>query len=439
MTVEEKRGAMDELFQSRVLRRCDQLKKMLGFICEAEIEGRAAELNEYLIGVEVFGRPTSYNPAEDSIVRTRAYELRSKLTRFYVTEAPAAAIRIEIERGAYVPRFVRNRDTRPTSVPIAAPPDLPFSPQTRPIPPRLDARRWMLPALILSCCVSVALAAFILFTWPGRNKGLQADAWTPEMETFWKPFLSDDTPVLLAYQNRLFMNAVNAGLIVRDYRINDMTEVPFSESLRNLQRLTGAKELGENRNYVDFGSINAVFLLMRSVGRRQNRMFLKRSQDVDWTDIFNNNVIFLGDAANQPRLKRIFDGGDFIETVDGVVNVHPKLGEQPFYPVEHPGRNDGDKFALISRFPGPHPGHYIMTAGAAHSELPWAITEYLTDPRFVRELMGHLRQSSGQIPEAFQLVLRVTELSQVPVRIRYVTHHVVSAPEYPNKSAESKK
>jgi hypothetical protein len=113
MTVEEKRGALEQVLQGRVLRRCDQLKKMLRFICEAEIEGRAAELNEYLIGVEAFGRPTSYSPVEDSIVRTRAYELRNKLTRYYGTEAPDAPIQIEIARGAYVPRFIRRAGPEP--------------------------------------------------------------------------------------------------------------------------------------------------------------------------------------------------------------------------------------------------------------------------------------------------------------------------------------
>src|ERR1019366_7814397 len=54
---------------------------------------------------------------------------------------------------------------------------------------------------------------------------------------------------------------------------------------------------------------------------------------------------------------------------------------------------------------------------AAHSELPWAITEYITEPRFMRELTEQLRQPSGQIPEAFQFVLRVTEQTQVPVRV----------------------
>jgi hypothetical protein len=52
--------------------------------------------------------------------------------------------------------------------------------------------------------------------------------------------------------------------------------------------------------------------------------------------------------------------------------------------------------------------------------------------------MGHLKTPSGQIPEAFQLILRVTEQSQVPVRIGYVTHHVVAGPQFPDKLADSK-
>jgi hypothetical protein len=276
-------------------------------------------------------------------------------------------------------------------------------------------------------------------TWPRRAKDAPPDAWTPETETFWKPFLADETPVVLAYQNRLFINFLAAGVTVRDYRTNEMSEFPQSKTLTDLQKLTGSSQLVENRNFVDFGSINSVFLLMRTVGRRQNRMFLKRSQDLDWTDIFNNNVIFIGQAAVQPRLSQILEGGDFVEMVGGIVNVHPKPGEQPFYPVENPGQNHGDKYALFSRFPGPQAGHYIVTLGAAHSELPWAITEYVTNPRSMHELMEHLKQPSGQIPEAFQLVLRVTEESQVPVRIRYVTHHLVAAPEYREKPAGSKK
>src|SRR5690349_2970939 len=87
--------------------RSDRLKNLLRFLCEAEIEGRAAELSEYAIGVQALGQPESYSPAENSTVRSRVHELRQRLDKFYRTESPAAGVQIQLAKGTYVPRFVR--------------------------------------------------------------------------------------------------------------------------------------------------------------------------------------------------------------------------------------------------------------------------------------------------------------------------------------------
>jgi hypothetical protein len=79
----------------------------------------------------------------------------------------------------------------------------------------------------------------------------------------------------------------------------------------------------------------------------------------------------------------------------------------------------------------------VLTLGSAHSELPWAMTQYVTNPLSISELMQHLKLPSGKIPEAFQLLLRVTEESLVPVSIHYVTHHVVPVPEFPEESTHA--
>jgi hypothetical protein len=143
----------------------------------------------------------------------------------------------------------------------------------------------------------------------------------------------------------------------------------------------------------------------------------------------------VGGIANaDARLRRLLEAADFSEDATGVTNLHPKPGEQQFYPVAHistNGANDGDKYALLSRFPGPQRGRYVMLLGSAHSELPWALAEYVTNPISMRELVQHIKLPSGDLPDAFQVLLRVTLQAQVPVRIRYVTHHVLTAPEFP--------
>src|SRR5215831_15766274 len=108
---DEKRLALARVLDSRTFSRSDQLRAFLRYVCEAELEGRANQLNEYALGVSVLGRREGYSPAEDSSVRSRAYELRNKLKSYYQEEAPDDPIQIEIEKGAYVPRFQRREAT----------------------------------------------------------------------------------------------------------------------------------------------------------------------------------------------------------------------------------------------------------------------------------------------------------------------------------------
>src|SRR5215471_6005172 len=82
ISTDEKRQALDRVLASRTFGRSDQLRSFLRYICEAEFEGRAQGLNEYVLGVSVLGRPPDYSPAEDSCVRSRAYELRNKLKTY---------------------------------------------------------------------------------------------------------------------------------------------------------------------------------------------------------------------------------------------------------------------------------------------------------------------------------------------------------------------
>jgi len=107
VTDEEKRASLARVLASRTFGRSEQLRAFLRYVCEAEFEGRAHQLNEYALGVSVLRRREGYSPAEDSVVRSRAYDLRNKLKTYYRDEAPDDPIWIAIDKGGYVPRFVR--------------------------------------------------------------------------------------------------------------------------------------------------------------------------------------------------------------------------------------------------------------------------------------------------------------------------------------------
>jgi len=112
----EKREALEEVLQSAVFFRAEQLRNFLRYICEMELAGRGSELCESLIGIEALGRPADYTPTEDASVRRRAGDLRDKLQEVYATELAGSRVRIELPKGKYVPRFVRMTPERAMDV-----------------------------------------------------------------------------------------------------------------------------------------------------------------------------------------------------------------------------------------------------------------------------------------------------------------------------------
>ncbi len=77
-TIGEKRAALSQALASHAFARSEQLKGFLKFVCEREMAGVGEAINEYLIGVEVLGRPSDYSPNEDSAARGASSVHRSR-------------------------------------------------------------------------------------------------------------------------------------------------------------------------------------------------------------------------------------------------------------------------------------------------------------------------------------------------------------------------
>ena len=113
----EVRDCLRRLLQSQLLVQSDRLCRFLTFAVESTLRGDANSLKEYTIGIEAYGRRPDFDPSQDSIVRTEARRLRTKLDRYYQGEGRNDAIAIEFRPGSYVPTF---RVKRPKlSVPFA--------------------------------------------------------------------------------------------------------------------------------------------------------------------------------------------------------------------------------------------------------------------------------------------------------------------------------
>ena len=99
------RAALQQILSSSQFRGSDRLRQFLRFVVEQKLEGRGDSLKEYVLGVEVFERGDSFDPRIDTIVRTEARKLRSRLSEYYERQGSSVAVRIDFARGSYAPIF----------------------------------------------------------------------------------------------------------------------------------------------------------------------------------------------------------------------------------------------------------------------------------------------------------------------------------------------
>jgi eukaryotic-like serine/threonine-protein kinase len=85
-----------------------RLSAFLRYIVEAKLAGEEERIQEYTIGVEVFGRGQSFDPRLDSIVRVEARRLRDRLSEYNATNGGPDSVTIELPRRGYIPRFLSN-------------------------------------------------------------------------------------------------------------------------------------------------------------------------------------------------------------------------------------------------------------------------------------------------------------------------------------------
>ena len=107
VTEQEAKQELDRLLSDAQFHSTDRNRNFLRFVANEMFEGRAAAVKAYSIAVDVFGRPCSFDPTTDPIVRIEATRLRASLAQYYETHAEEGSVRIELPRGRYIPVFTK--------------------------------------------------------------------------------------------------------------------------------------------------------------------------------------------------------------------------------------------------------------------------------------------------------------------------------------------
>lgn len=103
VTPEQVTNLLGRICASRDFAQSERMRRFLHFSVERALAGDRDSLKEYTIGVEVFDRPSDYDPRVDSIVRVEARRLRRKLKSFYEKAGAREPLRLSLPEGSYAP------------------------------------------------------------------------------------------------------------------------------------------------------------------------------------------------------------------------------------------------------------------------------------------------------------------------------------------------
>jgi len=351
---------------------------------EHALRGDADILKERTIGIEVFGRPTSYDPSDDATVRVKAGEVRKRLGLYYSDHGARNPLRIELPSGAYVPAF-HAVDAPPIETEI-------------PEPPAESARPALAPAISWRTRVSWAASGAALVCVLGLACwGISRPASTA-LDQFWAPVLRGASPVLIG---AAFVPVWNLDL---------------PPAARAQARPQDFVELTDQ--FVGGGDLIATSRLTSMLTRLHRPYQVRVGSDVSFKDLRTDPAILVGysytrwrEISNQMRF--FIDGSrDPVGITD---NGKPTEWALPNLPRD---RRTAEDYAIVSRVFHPDTHAMLVELAGITQYGTDAASDLVTNPDLMSEALRDA--PPGWQQKNLQFVLHVKVISGAPSSPRVV-------------------
>jgi hypothetical protein len=428
----EVRQTLETILGSKYFSHAPQKRKFLRLICDFYLNNRASDLNEHLIGREVFGRGAGFHPAEDPIVRVVAHDVRKKLEMYYQREGTDDAIRLQVPAGSYEPQFTR----RPSRQPVPAPAPSASVEMISAAPNRF--RIWALGAGVI-----LLTAALVFFAFSNRDlrrqmQAAEARKIQPLSNAVWEPFLKKNDPTLLVLSNPLSCLIVagndpqaqvkrSIGLnATQAVEITHLTQASRSMAVSNIT--PNPRLIPSLDTFTGVGEAVGLYRLTDLFRGAERSLALKQSRTVSAEDLKDHDVILLGGFLSNDWSGKLPITEDFVHTTSAMIeNRRPQPGEEHEYrPIFSQQNGDlVEDYALITVKPNILYENIVMVLAGSHSAGTEAAAEYVTSKNYLQEFTERLRQMGGSAgtPKYYQALLKVGVEDGIPTTITLLTVH----------------
>jgi hypothetical protein len=372
LEIEPKQTQIQRILQSKAFRTSEVQRNLLAYLADKSISGSADSLKEYVIGLDVFDKPASYDPQQVSAVRMHVGRLRQKLAEYYRLEGTEDPVIVDLPKGGFKVTFEARVEARPFEVAEIKSPAFVTSPYYR---------REI--ALALALFLAVACAAILgirLWHVERARTQVQEPGWTPELQQLWAPILTSNRPLMIC------LSTPSAGL-------------------------TG------------IGTANGAFLLGQFLSERKKDVQLTPSDQLSMPEIAMGNVVFLGPSAGSRQIQAVPQDRQLVLDSDGIHNRNPRPGEPALLTDRDPANSEdtAESYALISHFPGLNGNGDLLYFSGNKIPAVMGAVQAFTDPTFALTLVTRM-ETGGTLPHYYQVVLRIRSMDEMPTDISYIFH-----------------
>lgn len=386
------REAAGAILRSQTFSRSARLRAFLENVVETAAEGRGDEINEYSLGIQVFGKAADFSPNEDNIVRVTARQLRVKLEEYYRGEGAKDAWHLEIPKGGYTPAVRRNEPARRQ--------------WWESVSARAKRAGWA--ALAVSGWV---MAALLLVTRPGPPVAAPAYLLEGVLGGDWMEVLCvlDDPMLPLTYRGQ-----------ERQPSLNEFLNGSYRE--RQAYRAEMSMEVYDLLARNEFLRPHTVRFLLQLSGMaltRGKQVKAVHAREASPEMLGQGPTVLLGGIGSNPWVEAYQKTLDFTHAIDprrdrrSFLNRWPRDGEAEAYVSDN--RAPGQQlYARIAVMPNPYgPGKAALLGGTSRqaTEGAW---QFAMSGRGVEEVESRCGRPVSQL-EQFEVILETKALGVTPV------------------------
>lgn len=353
---EQLRAHADRIRASNVLGRSELMQRLFDFLVECSLAGRVPK--EIEVAIDVFGKSTGFEVAQDAMVRVYIHKLRRKLAEYYAGPGQAESGRLTIAKGEY--RFLFEETPAP-----AAPADLP-----QPAVPVPQARRAWLPWVLGAIALLLAVNAATWMLLPRGNSPVLRDLAEVRASPVWRNLLDDNLPVYIVVGDyyifgELDEHGMSVYRLVRDFNINSRNEL--EQFLKNNPTFADRYQ-DVALQYLPISTAFAlkdVMPVLEPNDKSPQQVQILLASELTPNIIKSSHIVYIGLLSGMGFLREIAFAGskfDIGESFDELVD----RGTQQHYISQAMTVNEGTKYrdyGYFSTFSGPSGNRIVVLAG----------------------------------------------------------------------------